>query len=44
MGLEMELLIAISAFVLVDVLAIRFGIDTRPSTVTADEWAATRGK
>ena len=40
----MELLIAISAFVLVDVLALRYGFDSRPSTVTTNEWAATRGK
>ena len=30
--------------VLVDVLAIRYGTDSRPMTVTPDEWAATRGK
>ena len=40
----MELLLVIGAFVLVDVLAIRYGTDSRPMTVTPDEWAATRGK
>ena len=40
----MELLIALSAFVLVDVLAIRYGADSRPlpNTKTHEEHAAVR--
>jgi hypothetical protein len=33
----MELLIALGAFVLVDVLAIRFGFDSRPLPVRKDD-------
>lgn len=40
----MELLLAFGALVLVDLLAARYGADSRPSTVTSDEWAAVRGK
>ena len=40
----MELLIALGAFVLVDVLAIRYGTDSRPlpDTKTKEERAAIR--
>jgi hypothetical protein len=39
-----ELLIALVAFVLVDVLALRYGFDSRPSALSAHESAAIRGK
>ena len=40
----MELLIALGAFVLVDVLAIRYGMDSRPlpNTKTQEEHATIR--
>ena len=33
----MELLLALGAFVLVDVLALRFGVDTRPLPVRKND-------
>jgi hypothetical protein len=33
----MELLLALGAFVLVDVLAVRYGTDSRPMPVTKDD-------
>ena len=41
-GAEMELLIALGAFVLVDVLAIRYGMDSRPNTTDRENKAAVR--
>jgi hypothetical protein len=38
----MELLIALGAFVLVDVLAIRFGSDSRPNTADRETKSAVR--
>ena len=38
----MELLIALGAFLVVDVLAIRYGSDSRPSTEGREETAAIR--
>ena len=39
----MELLLALGAFVLVDVLAIRYSFDSRPSA-DHDAWRAIRSK
>jgi hypothetical protein len=39
---EMELLIALGAFVLVDVLAIRYGMDSRPNVTDREMKAAVR--
>ena len=33
----MELLLALSAFVIVDVLAVRYGADSHPQPVTKDD-------
>jgi hypothetical protein len=33
----LELLLALSAFVIVDVLAVRYGTDSRPHPVTKDD-------
>jgi hypothetical protein len=38
----MELLLALSAFVVIDVLAIRFGADSRPYDTDRDARAAVR--
>ena len=38
----MELLIALGAFVLIDVLAIRYGADSRPNTSDREIKAAVR--
>ena len=38
----MELLIALGAFVLVDVLALRYGFDSRPNTTNREVTAAVR--
>jgi hypothetical protein len=38
----MELLLALSAFVIVDVLAVRFGTDSRPSDTNGEVKAAVR--
>jgi hypothetical protein len=38
----MELLLALSAFVLVDVLAIRYGADSRPDDTNREVKAAVR--
>jgi len=38
----MELLLALTAFVLVDVLAVRYGTDSRPIDTTSEVKAAVR--
>ncbi len=38
----MELLIALAAFVVVDVLAIRFGSDSRPNTASPNDTVTVR--
>jgi len=38
----MELLLALSAFVIVDVLAVRFGADSRPNDTDREVQAAIR--
>ncbi len=38
----MELLVALAAFVLVDVLAIRFGSDSRPNTARVNDTVTVR--
>ena len=40
----MELFLAIGAFLVLDVLALRYGFDSRPTAVSASESAAIRGK
>ena len=39
---EMELVIALGAFVLVDILAIRYGLDSRPNAADREAKAAIR--
>jgi hypothetical protein len=38
----MELLVAVAAFVIVDVLAIRFGADSRPNTASPNDTVPVR--
>jgi hypothetical protein len=38
----MELLVALAAFVIVDVLAIRFGTDSRPNTARTNDTVLIR--
>jgi hypothetical protein len=40
--LEMELLIVLGAFVVIDVLAIRYGTDSRPMNVDREDRSAVR--